>query len=69
MKISEINQKSAAELEALVSDTRKQIADISIEMRTKQVSNIKQLKSLKKTVARALTIQRQQHLTKEENNA
>lgn len=67
MKIADITTKSTKELTDLVADTRKQLSQLAIDRRTKQIPNVKQTAALKKTLARALTVQRQQQL-KEENN-
>lgn len=67
MKLKDITPKTDAELDALLLDSRKQLVQLAIDMRTKQVPNVKQTSALKKTVARTLTIRRQRAL-KEENN-
>ena len=68
MKISQIVEKSDADLKQLIADTKNDLAKLAIDMRTKKVSNIKQTNSLRKTVARALTIQREREITKLEQN-
>jgi ribosomal protein L29 len=70
MKFQDITKKTDKELTALLADTRKQLLQASMDMRTKQVKNVKQIAALKTTIARALTEQRQRELThvKEENN-
>jgi ribosomal protein L29 len=68
MKIKEVVNKSDKELENLVADTRKQLAQLAIDMRTKQIPNVKQKLHLRTTLSRALTVQRQRQLEKEENN-
>jgi ribosomal protein L29 len=64
MKIAKIVEKSDSELAQLLTDTKGELAKLAIEMRTKKVSNIKQTNSLRKIVARALTIQREREITK-----
>ncbi len=68
MKFSEIAAKNDNELGTLITATREEISQLSIAMRTKQVPNIKQMHSLKKVVARALTEQRQRDDKKLEEN-
>ena len=68
MKHSEIIQKNDKELGILLADTRKQLSQLSIDMRTKQVPNIKQAHALKKTIARVLTVQRERQNKEEANN-
>jgi ribosomal protein L29 len=69
MKLADIKQKNDKELAALAADTRKQLADVLVEMRTKQFSNVKQINAIKKTLARTLTVQRERELKQlEESN-
>lgn len=63
MKLSEIIDKNDKELAALVTDSRKKLADLHVEMRTKKVSNVKQVLAVRKTIAQALTIQRQREIS------
>lgn len=62
MKFAEITQKSDAELATLLADSRKQLAQLAIDSRTKQVANVKQIHAVKRTVARTLTLQRQRQI-------
>lgn len=68
MKIAEINQKTDKELQALLDESRKKLAEARLELRTKQVSNVKQVKALRKTIAQVLTVQSAKQATKEEAN-
>ncbi len=68
MKYADITKKNDQELQVLVHDTQEQIRQLAIEMRTKQVPNIKQMHQLKRVVAQSLTEQRQRVLQKEENH-
>ncbi len=68
MKVKEITQKTDKELMTLLIDSRKKLADAKVELRTKQVSNVKEILALRKTIARVLTVQRERELTKEEAN-
>ncbi|HUC19919.1 MAG TPA: 50S ribosomal protein L29 [Candidatus Polarisedimenticolaceae bacterium] len=65
MKYSDITKKNDQELAALVRETQEQIRQLAIEMRTKQVPNIKQMHQLKRLVAQSLTEQRQRALQEE----
>ena len=67
MKHKDITQKSDKELQTLLSDKRKELGQLAIDMKTKQIPNTKQVRSIKKTIARTLTVQRERQL-KEENN-
>lgn len=68
MKYQDITKKSDKELGTLLADTRKQLSQELIDMRTKQPKNVKQIQAYKKTIARTLTLQRERELTKEEAN-
>lgn len=68
MKIADINQKTDQELTTLLIDSRKKLADAMVELRTKQISNVKEIMALRKTIARVLTVQRERELSKEEAN-
>ena len=68
MKIADINQKTDKELVTLLIDSRKKLADAKVELRTKQISNVKEIMALRKTIARVLTVQRVRELSKEEAN-
>lgn len=68
MKIAEINQKTDNELQTLLDESRKKLAEARLELRTKQVSNVKQVKALRKTIAQVLTVQSVKQAAKEEAN-
>lgn len=68
MKTADVRQKSDAELQTLLTDSRQQLAQLAIDTRTKQGGNVKQIAAIKKTIARALTIHRQRELEQEENH-
>lgn len=56
MKAKELRAKSAKELSNNLDDLRKKLEVTTIEYRTKEVKNIKQIKSIKKDIARVLTV-------------
>jgi ribosomal protein L29 len=69
MKYHDLNQKTDKELADMLQQSRTKLSDLVIDMRTKQVSNVKQIAAAKKTVARILTLQNDRELTKlEESN-
>jgi ribosomal protein L29 len=67
MKHADIAQKTDQELAGLVTDTRKALGQLALEMRTKQIKQVKQTQALKRTIARALTVQRERELKEESN--
>ena len=66
MKLIDITTKNDQELAALVSQLRTDIATAALEQRTSSVKNIKHLGSLKSSLARALTIERERQIAREE---
>lgn len=66
MKLAEITNKNDLELAKLVDELRLQIAEAAVEVRTKEVKNVKQVTGLKKSLARALTIIRERQIAQEE---
>lgn len=62
MKLADIKQKSEKELVTVLADTRKELSDTLVEMRTKQFSDVKKIHRLKLTVARIATVQREHEL-------
>ncbi len=68
MKLSEIVQKTDKELTELVTEQRAKLSALAIEMRTKQVTNVKQISATKLVIARALTMLRERELVKLEQN-
>ena len=66
MKLTEITQKTDAELQQLIDSQRAELAKVVIDSRTKEVTDVKQQGRLKKTIARALTIAREREIAKKE---
>ncbi len=66
MKLSEITNKTTAELTLLVTTSRAELATAVIDSKTKEVSDTHKQGRLKKTIARALTIIREREIAKEE---
>lgn len=69
MKYQDLSVKSDKELAALLADSRKQLAGALVDMRTKQVANVRSIRAVKKTIARAETALRARELklTEESN--
>ena len=69
MKYTDLLQKSDKELAAMLDDNRKKLSETLVDMRTKQVANVKQVGAIKRQIAQLLTAQRQRaHAAKEENH-
>ena len=65
MKITQVVQKSDKELANLLSDQQAKLAELRVDYRVKQVSNIKELAAVRKTIARIKTIIRERAITAE----
>lgn len=59
MKAKDLRSKSAKELSNTLDDLRKKLETSVVEYRTKEVKNIKQINSIKKDIARVMTIIRE----------
>ena len=68
MKVKELRTKSDKELTKLVADLRVKLVDAHIDLRTKEVKNVKQIKAIKKDIARILTIQSEKSLLEAEKS-
>jgi len=58
MKIIELRQKTPVELIALLNERRARIDELSFLLQQKKVKNVKETASLKKDIARILTLQK-----------
>ncbi len=56
MKAKELRTKSEKELNKLAEEQRGKLVDAYIDLRTKEVKNVKQIKAIKKDIARILTV-------------
>ncbi len=65
MKTKEILAKSDKELEQMIRTTRDEINKAHVELRTSQVSNVKQIHGLRRQLARVMTIMRQREIAAE----
>ena len=66
MKLQDITKKTDQELAELLDSERKALALAVIDSRTKEVKQVKIQAAHKKAIARALTIQREREIAKEE---
>ena len=56
MKAKELRSKSSKELSNILDDLRNKLETSAVEYRTKEVKNVKQINSIKKDIARVLTV-------------
>ncbi|MSR89459.1 50S ribosomal protein L29 [Patescibacteria group bacterium] len=59
MKVKELQTKSNTELQKDLAGTRAKLAQLSVDYRTKEVKNVREIRAQKRTVARILTIMSQ----------
>jgi len=62
MKIKELNQKTEKELKDLLIESRHKLGQLKFDLASKKLKNVKQIKELRRDIARILTI-----LNKEKN--
>lgn len=67
MKTADIADKTEKELGQMITDQRSQLAKLAVDFRTKSVTNVKQIKLVKRDLARALTLQRERQITSQES--
>lgn len=60
MKAKELRNQSNKELQKKLVDNRAKLAQLNVEYRTKEVKNVREIRSLKRDVARILTIMSEQ---------
>jgi ribosomal protein L29 len=68
MKLVDITKKNEQELATVIADLRRDLAQAHVDLRTKEVKNVKQIAGIKKSLARALTIAREREITREEQS-
>lgn len=56
MKAKELRNKSNKELLKNLADSRAKLAQLSVDYRTKEVKNVREIRVIKKSIARILTI-------------
>jgi len=62
MKLADITQKNEGELAELITAQRTKLSEAVLESRTKEIRNVKTQYAIKRTIARALTVQRQRQI-------
>jgi large subunit ribosomal protein L29 len=56
MKMKELKQKNKNELRKLLTENQKKIGQFRFDLNSKKIKNVKEMKELKRDVARILTI-------------
>lgn len=63
MKITEINQKSEKELQTMLSEKREKLRSLKFDLSSGKVKNVKEIRGIKKDIARIMTIINSKHQT------
>ena len=56
MDIKEIKNKSVAELNHLLGDSRKKLAELKFKVSQNQLKNLREVRTIKKDIAKILTV-------------
>ena len=64
MKAKEMRNKSSKELQKDLMDTRSKLASAQVDSRTKEVKNVRQIRAMKRDIARIMTIAQELEMTK-----
>lgn len=56
MKITEIRQKTKSELQKLLQDLQKKLRQLRFDLASGKIKNVKEIREIKKDIARILTI-------------
>jgi len=59
MKITELRQKSKSELQKLLQDCREKLRQLRFDLVAGKVKNVKEIRMIKKDIARILTLLKQ----------
>ena len=68
MKIKEIAEKRDKELAKFITDSKAKLLKLSFDIRTKESNKVRDIRVLKKDIARALTVKREREIVAEEKD-
>ena len=60
MKAKDIRNKSNKELQKDLTDSRAKLLQLSVDYRTKEIKNVREIRAVKRTIARILTVMAEQ---------
>lgn len=60
MKAKDIRNKSNKELQKDLADSRAKMLQLSVDYRTKEIKNVREIRAVKRTIARILTVMAEQ---------
>lgn len=66
MKIKEIGDMKDKELDKFISDQKAKLLKSSFDVATKETSKVREIRIIKKDIARSLTVKRERELVQEE---
>jgi len=67
MKTTELRQKSKSELEKLLQENREKLRQLRFDLAAGKVKNVREIREIKKDIARILTIEAELRGTKRGN--
>lgn len=65
MKAKDIRNKSNTELQKDLAESRAKLLQLSVDCRTKEVKNVREIRAVKRMVARILTVMAEQSTAKQ----
>jgi large subunit ribosomal protein L29 len=65
MKIKELGQKTEKELRDLLIESRQKLGQLKFDLSSKKLKNVREIRELKKDIARILTILKDRHVKEE----
>ncbi len=63
MKIKELRSKSKAELKKILSESQEKLRKLRFDIANKQLKNVREMRKVKKDIARILTLLKEQEKT------
>lgn len=64
MKIKDLRQKTEKELQDLLAENRKRLGQLKFDLASKKLKNSREIRWLRRDIARILTLLKEQHLEK-----
>jgi ribosomal protein L29 len=69
MKIKEIAEKRNKELVKFITDSKAKLLKLSFDVRTKESNKVRDIRALRRDIARALTVKKEREIVNQEQEA
>ncbi len=66
MKIKELRQKTEKELKDLLNENKQKLGQLKFDLASKKLKNVREIRELRRDIARILTILNEKNVKKEE---